>query len=191
MNIKTRPLIISTAAAAILIILFTAANTLIGFAMLPTDFSEFMDGPDSAPIRFIQFASLVSCLVTLLTGAIYIGAGILYAFLHNRETRVAAESGALGGAASAALGSIAGALASGILSIFVTPLVAERMMQGLLSSQAGGIPLDQIMPFMGLSTIFGVVGTVVGACFGAVIAAALGAVGGALTSAILANRHSV
>lgn len=191
MNIKTKPFIITTAAAAVFLILLTAANTLLAFAMLPNNFSDFFENPNNPQFQFIQITTLISCLATLLTGAVYIGSGVLYAFLHNREDRVAAESGALGGAASAALGSIASALASGFLSIFITPLIMNRLMQGVPGLPPGSTPFDQIMPFIGLSTIFGMVGTLVGACFGAVIAAVLGALGGAVTAALLTSRRTV
>jgi hypothetical protein len=175
---RPRPFFIAAGLGALLQTLYAAFSSLLAYFLVPTDLRVL----DNLPPYAIGFTTVIGCFGTILAPLVHIGVGILYAYLHRREAPLAAEDGAIGGAASAGTARLISGLFATMTGLFLTPVLVSR----LSGPAIPGSPSDGF-PFLLIPTLVTAVGGLVGLCFAVAIAAAVGALGGALSSA-WANR---
>lgn len=171
---KTQPFLLSagiSAGAQIVLALISSAATLL---LMP----ELMRGfdPNTGLSPIMGGFGLLSCLSLLCIPFLHGGTGFLYAFFHNRSGGLTNESGALGGAASAAVASLLNGLVGIVINLVLQPLLMQQMMNN--SGMPGGAIPPELAPMMSVGILSGAVGGIIGVCFGIIIAAIIGALGG-------------
>lgn len=177
---RVRPFYIAAGLGALLQTLYAAFSSLLAYFLVPTDLRVL----ENLPPTVFGFTTVVGCFGAILAPLVHLGTGILYAYLHGREAPLAAEDGAIGGAASAATARLISGLFATLTGLFLTPILVSRL-TGPTPPQFS--PSD--FPFLVIPTLVTAVGGLVGLCFAGVIAGAVGALGGALGS-VWANRRS-
>lgn len=170
---RVRPFYIAAGIGALLQTLYAAFSSLLAYFLVPTGLRVL----ENLPPNVFGFTSVVGCFGIILAPLVHIGIGMFYAYLHGREAPMAAEDGAIGGAASAATARLISGLFATLTGVFLTPILVSRL-TGPATPQFS--PND--FPFLVIPTLVTAVGGLVALCFAVVIAGAVGALGGALAS---------
>jgi hypothetical protein len=176
---KSKPFIIAGgvgAALGILWVIIGAAYTV--FFVLPQIDVNIAPDPGSMMGGATAILGFVGLCLSPIVNA---GIGVLYVYLHRREAQVMPEIGAMGGAASAALGR----LVAGVVSVFLSFITTNMMMQQI----AGVENMFNDPAVAGIMAISTTVGGLFGICISGMIGALFGAIGGGL-GAWWFNRES-
>ncbi len=178
---QVRAYVTSTLVGSAAIFLWQVVSGLLGVFFLRQTLSQVMTSPEAVtPDRVggvVAGGLLFSCASFVVIGLIYVGSGVLYAYLHARRETLTAEQSMVGGAASAASISLVRAII-GVLMALVTRPMMLKMMRDVAP---GNMPPGGLPPG-GLA--FSVVSGFMGACIGIVVAAVLGLAGGVVGSAL-------
>ena len=181
-DIKGRQLIITMGAVFGALLVITLINNGLSATMGPdlsgVDITN-LDPLDPA-LQTNPIVTLFSCLATLCTGALYIGAGMLYAYLHTKEAHLETQDAAIAGAVAAAVPAALNSVVSSGLSFLIN---------GELVTQV----LDQMPPELlgnggGLMAGVGIFAVLAALCCTGLIAALLGAVGGAIGTSVFGKK---
>ncbi len=172
---QIRAYVSSTLIGSAAIFLWQVVSGLLGILFLRQTLSRVMTSPgEVVPDRvggIVAGSLLFSCASFVIVGLIYLGSGMLYAYLHARRETLTTEQGMAGGAASAASVSLVRALLGALIALFTRPMILKMM-----SDIAPGNMPPQGFPPGGLA--FSVASGFMGACIGIVVAAVLGLAGG-------------
>lgn len=177
---QARPFYIAAGISATVQSIFVLLSSLIAYLFVPSSLAAL----DNLPTGVFGLTTMTSCTGVILAPLAHAGTGILYAYFHRREAPLAAEDGAIGGAASAATGRLIAGLIGTMVGFLIVPTIFSRL-------SGTGMPQfsPNDVPILMFPLLFSAVGSIIGLCFGALIAGAIGALGGALGSLFL-NRQA-
>jgi len=177
------PLFISVAASAVLQFIYSIVAAIgLYFAYSQNLESLLADLELGTPTLLLASTYLFSCVGFCLAPLAHSGTGLLYAYLHQRESHLTMEEGALGGALAAGTARIV----AGLFSMFISTMVSWFATRGLYQATAPSIPTDLAT----VSLLSSILSSLPGLCFGVIIAAVLGGVGGLLGGSIFHSRYS-
>lgn len=182
---KTQPFLLSTGISAGIQIVFALISSAATLLIMPELMRNFDPNTGLSPI--MGGFGLLSCLSLLCIPFLHGGTGFLYAFFHNRSGELTNESGALGGAASAAFASLLNGLVGIVIGLVMQPLFMQQIMGN--SGMPGGSMPPKFTPMLGIGLISSTLGSIIGICFGVVIAALLGAFGGLIGALVFKPKY--
>ena len=175
MNIKMKPFLIGSSISIFLLLMINVVSTLVTQAN-SQNILDSMQDPNSNILMITSLITLMSCLCGI--GSIFLGAGA-YAYLHNKESAIDIQDGAVGGGAVGALSYMVASIIGMIISFaFVLP--------NTLAS--AGMPADMPAEVGTAMAVGGVIGGIMGLCISVFLGGGVGAVSGAATAALL-NRE--
>ncbi len=178
MSISPRPLLISSGIGTLGLLLISLLDSLLSRGLATSLLGSLSSGSSIPPQGFAT-PGLLCCSLLFLNFTAYVGIGILYIYLYAGQSIPTPEAGAVGGALSALVAS----LASGIIG-----LIGSTAYSSLIIQRISG-PFGNISPTIGLTANLTLLVSFVSLCFGTVVAALIAAIAGAIGGAILSSRQ--
>lgn len=177
---KTKPFLFAAGASTVvqgLIVLVTSAISYLAVTEALDGFS--MPTPQTSPLIFGLGG--LSCISCIAFPVIYLLTGFFYTFLHQRQSTLALEIGALGGGLSAGTAGLLAGIFSGLISVVLTPLTYQNIVPNQM-------PPGMEFPFQSFNTLISSLGSLFSACWSALVAGGLGAIGGLIGGAIFGQQ---